>query len=64
IQTFRSPRLHAAYRPNGGFLTPGQWKTAIESAGFTDTRFVPDVMRIHREIPDFFATAIGAIRPD
>ena len=64
VQTFRSPHLHPAYRPNGGFLTPGQWKTAIESAGFTGTRFVPDVMRIHREIPDFFATAIGAIRPD
>jgi len=64
VQTFRSPHLHAAYRPNGGFLTPGQWKTAIESAGFTGTRFVPDVMRIHREIPDFFAAAIGAIRPD
>jgi SAM-dependent methyltransferase len=64
IQTFRSPRLHAAYRPNGGFLTPGQWKTAIESAGFTGTRFLPDVMRIHREIPDFLVTAIGAIRPE
>jgi SAM-dependent methyltransferase len=64
VQTFRSPHLHAVYRPNGGFLTPGQWKTAIESAGFTGTRFVPDVMRIHRVIPDFFATAIGAIRPD
>jgi len=64
VQTFRSPHLHPAYRPNGGFLTPGQWKTAIESAGFTGTRFLPDVMRIHREIPDFFATAIGAIRPD
>lgn len=64
IQTFRSPQLHAAYRPNGGFLTPGQWKVAIESAGFTGVRFEPDVMRIHREVPDFFATAIGAVRPD
>ena len=64
IQTFRSPQLHAAYRPNGGFLTPGQWKVAIESAGFTSVRFEPDLMRIHREVPDFFAAAIGAVRPD
>jgi SAM-dependent methyltransferase len=63
IQTFRSPRLHPVYRPNGGFLTPEQWKGAIESAGFADTRFVPDVVRIRREVPDFFASAIGAIRP-
>ena len=64
IQTFRSPRLHPVYRPNGGFLTPDQWKGAIESAGFTDTRFVPDVMRIHQKVPDFYASAIGAIRPN
>jgi SAM-dependent methyltransferase len=63
IQTFRSPRLHPVYRPNGGFLTPDQWKGAIESAGFADTRFVPDVMRIHQQVPDFYAGAIGAIRP-
>jgi SAM-dependent methyltransferase len=63
IQTFRSPRLHPVYRPNGGFLTPDQWKGAIESAGFADTRFVPDVMRIRRKVPDFYASAIGAIRP-
>jgi SAM-dependent methyltransferase len=64
IQTFRSPRLHPVYRPNGGFLTPDQWKGTIESAGFAETRFVPDVMRIRRKVPDFFASAIGAIRPN
>ncbi|HUP34138.1 MAG TPA: methyltransferase [Candidatus Limnocylindria bacterium] len=64
IQTFRSPRLHPVYRPNGGFLTPDQWKGAIEAAGFADTRFVPDVMRIRRQVPDFFVGAIGAIRPN
>ena len=63
IQTFRSPRQHPVYRPNGGFLTPDQWKGAIESAGFGDTRFVPDITRIHRQVPDFFVSAIGATRP-
>jgi SAM-dependent methyltransferase len=63
IETFRSPRLDEAHRPNGGFLTPLQWKGGLEAAGFTDTRFVPDVMRIHREVSDFFAAAIGVTRP-
>jgi SAM-dependent methyltransferase len=64
IRTFRSPRLHPVYRPNGGFLTPDQWKGAIESAGFGDTRFVPDLMQIRRKVPDFLAGAIGAMRPN
>ena len=64
IQTFRSPRLHPVYRPNGGFLTPEQWEAAVESAGFADIRFMPDVRRICREVSDFFVSAIGAIRPD
>ena len=62
IQTFRSPRLHPIYRPNGGFLTPEQWKVAFEATGFVDTRFVPDVMRIHRQVSDFFVSAIGTTR--
>ena len=63
IQTFRSPRLHPVYRPNGGFLTPDQWKAAFETAGFLDTHFIPDIMRIRRQVPDFFVSAIGATRP-
>jgi hypothetical protein len=63
IQTFRAPLLDPARRPNGGFLTPGQWKAALETAGFVDTRFIPDVVRIHDEISDFFVAAVGASRP-
>jgi len=63
IETFRSPRLDPVHRPNGGFLTPEQWKEAIESAGFVDTRFAPDITRIRRQAPDFFVAAIGAARP-
>jgi SAM-dependent methyltransferase len=63
LETFRSPRLHPLYRPSGGFLTPEQWQDAIGSAGFVDTRILPDIMRIRQAVPDFVAAAIGATRP-
>lgn len=63
METFRSPRLHPRYRPGGGFLTPEQWKAAIEAAGFVDVRFLPDIVRIRDEVPDFLVAAVGATRP-
>lgn len=62
-ETFRSPRLHPLYRPSGGFLTPGQWKGAMETAGFVDVRFLPDIVRVQEEAPRFIAAAVGATRP-
>jgi SAM-dependent methyltransferase len=62
-ETFRSPRLHPLYRPTGGFLTPGQWKGAMEAAGLADVRFLPDIEKVHAEAPRFIAAAIGASRP-
>jgi hypothetical protein len=62
-ETFRSPRLHLPYRPSGGFLTPGQWKGAMEAAGFVDIRFLPDIVRVQEQAPRFIAAAIGATRP-
>jgi SAM-dependent methyltransferase len=63
LETFRSPRLHPTYRPNGGFLTPEQWTQALEAAGFRDVRWLPDIMRIREEFPGFYVAAIGATRP-
>jgi len=62
-ETFRSPRLHPVYRPGGGFLTPEQWESAFEAAGFADVRFVPDIAEVRRQVPDFLVAAIGATRP-
>lgn len=62
-ETFRSPRLDPRYRPSGGFLTPGQWKAAMEAAGFADIRFLPDIVRVQEQAPRFIAAAIGATRP-
>src|SRR5436305_15260852 len=50
-------------RPAGGFLTAGEWRAAIEAAGFADVRFVPDIVRVQERVPDYFAAAIGATRP-
>ncbi|HXU87229.1 MAG TPA: methyltransferase domain-containing protein [Methylomirabilota bacterium] len=63
LETFRSPRLHSVYRPNGGFLTPEQWRGALEAAGFRDVRMLPDVVRIREDFPGFCVAAIGATRP-
>ena len=62
-ETFRSPRLHPLYRPRGGFLTPEQWQAAIEAAGFVEVRFVPDIARVRKHVPDFLVAAVSAIRP-
>src|SRR6266540_2977306 len=52
-ETFRSPRLHPLDRPRGGFLTPEQWQAAIEAAGFVEIRFLPDIVRVRKHVPDF-----------
>ena len=63
LETFRAPRLHPGYRPNGGFLTPEQWTAALEAAGFRDVRVLPDVTRIREEFAGFYVAAIGGTRP-
>jgi SAM-dependent methyltransferase len=62
LETFRAPRLHPDYRPNGGFLTIEQWRLALEAAGFEHVRAMPDIARIRELFPTFYAAAIGATR--
>ena len=62
-ETFRSPRLHPLYRPSGGFLTPEQWRGAMEAAGFVETRFLPDIPSLREKAPRFVVAAVGATRP-
>jgi SAM-dependent methyltransferase len=63
METFRAPRLHPAYRPTGGFLTPEQWTLALEAAGFRQVRVLPDVARIRELFPTFYVAALGAVKP-
>jgi hypothetical protein len=63
METFRAPRLHPDYRPNGGFLTPEQWGAAAVAAGFRDVQLLPDIPALRDEFPSFYVAAIGATRP-
>ena len=63
MQTFRSPTLHPIYRPNGGFLTPQQWRAAMAAAGFVDVEVLPDLARVADRFPAFCVAAIQATRP-
>ena len=62
LESFRSPVFHPAYRPNGGFLTPANWRGAMEAAGFAGIRVMPDIDRLREACPDFYVGAIGATR--
>ena len=62
MATFRTPRLHPDYRPNGGFLMAEQWTLALEREGFRDVRVLPDVARIRDVFRAFYAAAVGATR--
>ena len=62
LSRFRAPRLHAGYRPHGGFLTPEQWTAALGAEGFADVRIVPDISALRSAAPAFAVGAITATR--
>jgi SAM-dependent methyltransferase len=62
LQAFREPVLEAAFRPNGGFLTPEQWTAAFLANGFRDVRIVPDIAAIRDSYPSFVIAAVSAVK--
>lgn len=60
LASFRAPLLVPGWRPNGGFLTPEQWRAALEANGFGDIRFLPDIAGIRDDIPAFVVAGIAA----
>lgn len=62
LETFRAPRLHPRYRPNGGFLTPEQWEDALTAAGFDDVNVMPDIGRVREIVASFYVACFGATR--
>jgi SAM-dependent methyltransferase len=63
MTTFRSRRPDTPGQPPAGFLLPEQWQAALEGAGFTAVRFLPDVSTFGERFPRFHTAAIGATRP-
>ena len=60
LERFRAPRLDPAWRPNGGFLTPAQWRAALTANGFGDVAVLPDIDAIRDAYPSFVVAAIIA----
>ena len=63
LGAFRDAVLVPGWRPNGGFLTPEQWRAALEANGFAAVEVFPDIAAIRRVIPQFVVAAISARRP-
>lgn len=63
LDAFVDVVLDPETRSAPGFLTAEEWRSALQQAGFTDVRFVPDVIRLRALSPRFFAAAVCARRP-
>jgi SAM-dependent methyltransferase len=62
LASFRDPVLVPGWRPNGGFLTPGEWAQALAANGFTDVRVYPDIAAIREAFPQFVVAAVTGRR--
>jgi SAM-dependent methyltransferase len=62
LGAFRDAVLVPGWRPSGGFLTPEQWRSALEANGFADVAVFPDIAAIRQVIPQFVVAAISARR--
>jgi SAM-dependent methyltransferase len=62
LAAFRDPVLVPGWRPNGGFLTPEQWRAALGANGFAEVRVFPEIAAIRDVAPAFVVAAISARR--
>jgi len=58
LEGFSEVNTDPQFRPNGGFLTPSQWRSAFKRAGFGNVEVRPDVERIREIYPHFFTGAV------
>jgi len=63
LENFTGVSTDAATRPNHGFLTPDNWRKALEKAGFEKPEILPDVEELARHYDAFFVAAVSARRP-
>jgi SAM-dependent methyltransferase len=62
LASFRDPVLVPGWRPNGGFLTPDEWRWALSSNGFRDVEVYPDIAAIQAAFPQFVVAAVTGRR--
>ena len=62
LGSFRDAVLMPDWRPNGGFLTPGEWTQALAANGFRDVQVYPDIGAIRETFPQFVVAAVTARR--
>ena len=58
LESFTDVQTDPEIRPNPGFLTPEQWRSAFNRAGFEHVEVAPDVERIREIYRHFFSGAI------
>jgi SAM-dependent methyltransferase len=63
LENFTGVSTDAATRPNHGFLTPDNWRKALEKAGFEKPEILPDVEELARHYDAFFVAAVSARKP-
>jgi SAM-dependent methyltransferase len=62
LESFREALIVPPWRPNGGFLTPAQWRHALHANGFEEARVYPDIETIRHAYPSFVSAALVARR--
>ncbi len=63
LENFTGVATDPRTRPNHGFLTPGNWRSALGAAGFERPEVLPDVEELARHYDAFFVAAVTARRP-
>jgi SAM-dependent methyltransferase len=63
LENFTGVATDATTRPNHGFLTPENWRRALEKAGFETPEILPNVEDLAKHYDAFFVAALTARRP-
>jgi SAM-dependent methyltransferase len=58
LESFTDVQIDPEIRPNPGFLTAAQWRSAFSQAGFNGAGVAPDIDSIRELYPHFFTGAI------
>jgi SAM-dependent methyltransferase len=63
LENFTGVTTDSQTRPNHGFLTPENWRSAFRAAGFERPEILPDVEELAQHYDSFFVAAVSARRP-